>query len=343
MKILCALSGIEFSCDHFPATLHSRESYHPVFDIPQKKLLSYAKRWAEGELTPTDSYLLFLALLNSTGQIEFRVPAQRTTLGDSIIAQHMEELIQIIGKINVLNPASHAIPKFVISPDTKTLETAHYWIAAWEDCYQEFVSGGIEYRKAKKLADREVSLTRLIRGAEKESNYASSLAEWATIAGDFPDSQLHNTSIGRVTLSDYWKTIIRKCCRAESIFSIPESDLQELIEHCEENINHGSIFSHALMTLLRTGRDRQKNFLGLGDIDIRSGTYQLLSEDETVEDANKLAMIQSAPLEEPKLTAYPNKLAYLKAKAKWDMAQEHQKNQVGAADESTNNFKLENL
>mgnify|MGYP000735790344 CR=1 FL=1 len=54
-KILCAYSGIEFSCEHFPITLHARESYHPIFNVPQKKLLSYLGKWAGNELTPTDN------------------------------------------------------------------------------------------------------------------------------------------------------------------------------------------------------------------------------------------------------------------------------------------------
>jgi len=327
MKILCALSGVQFTCEHFPASLDAREACHPIFYIPQKRLLGYAAKWAAGELTSTDSYLLFLALLNSTDQVEFRVPAQRTSHGDSIIAQYMEDLIHIIGKINIIKHPNFHIPKFVISPETKTLETAHYWIVVWENCYKDFLSGDASYRKSRKLADRETALTKLLRSAEKESTYASSLAEWAAIAGDFPNSQIHATPIGAVNLSEYWKCIIRKCCRSESIFQIPEKDLQELIEHCEENIDHGSIFSHALMKLLRNGRTKQKNFLGFGDLDIRSGTYKLLSDEDTVEDANKLAMIQSAPTEEPHLAAYPNRLAFLKAKAKWDMAQNYQKTQ----------------
>ena len=112
MKILCSKSGIEFTAEHFPGTFFSRELSHPIFSLEQKKLLSYTGKWAAGELTPTDSYLLFLALLNSSEQIQFRTSCKRTPLTNSIVANNMEYLVRTVIKLNAIRTPGTLFPYF---------------------------------------------------------------------------------------------------------------------------------------------------------------------------------------------------------------------------------------
>ena len=63
MKYQCAYSNLQLNVDYFPGFISTTETIHPIFHIPQKKLLSYLGKWSSGELTETDSYLLFLAIL----------------------------------------------------------------------------------------------------------------------------------------------------------------------------------------------------------------------------------------------------------------------------------------
>src|SRR6476659_7008978 len=114
MKILCAYSSLEFNVDHFPGYLDSMESHHPVFDIPQKKLLCYTGKWASGALTLTDSYLLFLALLKSSDRVDFRVPVFRNEKTDSIVARNMEYLVRTIIKLNAVHNRSEVFPHYAI-------------------------------------------------------------------------------------------------------------------------------------------------------------------------------------------------------------------------------------
>lgn len=320
MKILCAYSGIEFECSHFPGTFYSRESYHPVFNLPQKKLLAYTGKWAGGELTPTDSYLLFLAILKSSDLIDFRVPVFRSEKTDSIVANNMEYLIRTVIKLNTVSTPSVCFPHFVITPETRFLTNIFHWIEAWEEKFLEFQSGVLKGMDDRKLVQRENALQRMIKNPHKHiREYSDKIAEWASIAGAFP-SFLTKTPFNttEVPLSSYWKTIIARCAKEEYLFSIPKNDLLELIEHCEDNIPIGSIYSNALFTLLRKALDKQANFLGLGDLDIRTN-YSILTESDTVESANLKALIDSAPTEEPRPEQYPSKFQYLKAKLRWDM------------------------
>jgi hypothetical protein len=322
MKILCSLSGIEFQCEHFPAYLSSREVSHPIFSLPQKKLISYLGKWAAGELTPTDSYLLFLATLNSSSLVEFRVPAARNPETDAIIAQNMEALAKAVTKLNTVTNPAIVFPRYVISPETKFLQNVKHWIENWEEAFQDFQDGYSKEYDSRKLMTREAALERLIKNPHLPlSAYASKLADWAAVAGNFPTyTTISPFSPIKISMADYWKEIIQKCSKEESLFSVPAIDVQDLLDHCETNISIGSIYSNALFKVLRHAIERQKNFLFLGDSDLTRGKYRILSSEDTTESANIKAMIDSAPDHEPKIEEYPNKLAFLKAKLRWQMA-----------------------
>jgi hypothetical protein len=331
MHILCAISGVEFKVEHFPGSLSARECYHPIFCITQKKLLQFTHKWANRELTPTDKYLLFLALLHSTDLVEWRVPAQRNNNTDSVIEQNMESLVQIVGKINLINHPAFVLPRVAITPETKSLQNVHWWIQNWEESYIAFLSGYKDQERKRKILDREERLLRLIRDENKPiSHYARILADWAESAGAFPQ-YLTSVDGRKMPINEYWKNIIVACCREEKIFLIPKDHIELLLSYCEENIDAGSTYAYTLFDLLRAGLRKQNNYLGLGDIDLQSTTYRILPSETSIEDANKLAMIDSAPVEKPIEANYPSKLAYLRAKIKWDMKQEYQEQQIVVA------------
>jgi hypothetical protein len=317
------MSGLEFDCDHFPGTFYSKELNHPIFYIPQKRLLSYTGKWAAGELTKTDAYLLFLAILNSSEQVTFRVPVFRTPMTDSIVASNMEYLIRTVIKLNTIRtPGSH-FPSFVISPDTKNLANVRYWIELWDKSYKDFQDGYRSAHDSSKLIKREAALQRMIKNPHKKlREYAYQIADWAIIAGDFPKFEIINpfsSKKTKIALAEYWKEIIIRCTRDEQLFSIPDNDLEELLNHCNDNIPIGSIYSNALFKALRHGLAKKKNFLGLGDYDLKS-KFAFIDDPKDVETANMRALIDSAPTELPRPEQYPTHFAYMKAKMRWDMS-----------------------
>lgn len=328
MKVICGLSSVEFRVEHIPLGLQSRETYHPIFDATIDQISRcIATNWPE-KLTPTESYLCYLALLKSTGKLNFYLPAIRSTKTDAVIAQNMEYLLRVVSAISAIQTPGLELPSFVLTPETRTLENSHYWLESWQKSIEDFYSGNKAAQLHDRIVTKEMVMERLIKDPSKTpSNYANILADWAELAGEFPQFTV-TISGEETTCSAYWKQIIRRCSRAESLFSIDDSDLQELIEHCEDNIDHGSIYSATLMRVLRDARDRKKSYLGLGDLDITSSTYRILSDSDTAERANILAMIDSAPSEKPIESNYPSKIAYLRALFKWQAAQEHAK-QIG--------------
>lgn len=328
MKILCSKSGIHFTCEHFPAYIHSRETHHPIFDISQKELIQYIKKWASNELTETDSYLYYLALLNSTSLVQWRVPAQKTEITKSLIANNMDYLIQTISKMNCITSPVFK-PAFVaISPETKTLENSMHWIHMWNESADRFVSdyssAFADERMKERINARETILYKLLHDPNKpESIVASHLAEWADDAGGFPTHLI--TINGRsIQMNEYWKEIIRACVKSDAMFAINDLHLDKLLEYCEENIDAGSVYGHRLFKFLRRGEEVKQAFSDFADVDLTGmPKFRILDASSSVEDANKLAMIDSAPLEEPKSSNYPDKISYLRAKAKYDLARNY--------------------
>ena len=253
MKAICALSGIQFHCDHFPATVSSQDLAHPLFYVRPDKLLSYVDTiWQEGGLTTVDSYLLFLALLESTNQIEWRVPVHRTERTDSIVANNMERLSRLCLKIRNLPNKAKVLPFFSISKESNTLDNIASWLESWEDALADYIKGYKSASELQRKVELEAYLERLIKDKNKDAgSYSQSLASWADIAGNFPRGLTPLPNGQTLPLNVYWKQIITRCCRDDSIFTIAEADLSELIAHCEEEIPHGSIYAHVLMKMLR--------------------------------------------------------------------------------------------
>jgi hypothetical protein len=322
-KIICAYSGVEFSCEHLPFSIASKEVTHPLFQIPKKKLLSLASHWSAGKLSHTESYLLYLSLFNSTSLIDWRHPVSYTDKTASIIYNNMEQLLHIIGKIDVINHPSFVLPHFAITPDTANLENSYYWIQVWNQNYNDWSDNIKSHSNDRELYRREKSLEKLIKTSHRSiEDFPKILAQWARSAGNFPEYKISLRGL-QIPLADYWESIIIKCAKEDTIFQIPESDLIELIDHCEDNIVlEGSIHAMALMKYLRKAQKMQVNYLGLGDIDLASkeGTaYRILKPTESAADANIQNMIDTAPDSEPDRKDYPNLIAFIRAKARWNI------------------------
>lgn len=324
MRILCAYSSIEFRVEHISFGLQSRESYHPIFDAKSSKLIEYiTTHWPE-KTPPIESYLCYIALLRSTDRLAFHVPAIRTNKTDAVIAQNMESLLRTVQNINKIQVPGLQLPSFVISPETRSLENSHFWIEAWNSALSDFYDGHKRSNLHEMIVTKEQVMERFIKDPSKSpSNYANTLADWAALAGSFPVTETVPYNGEQVTLSEYWKTLIRKCARAEALFSIDDVDLQDLIDHCEDKIDQGSIHTYTLMKVLRDARDRKKTYLGLGDLDISTSTYRILSDSDSAERANILAMIDSAPSDKPIASNYPSKIAFLRAQFKWQASQDY--------------------
>ena len=320
MKILCSKSGIEFRCDHIPLYLTSGEVHHPIFNLPLPKLFRLYPKWQGKELTKTDSFLLFAALLNATELVEFRCHIYQRPNTDQIVASNMTALFQTIGNIMTIKNPRFAVPRFVISKETRDLENVRYWIEAWQSAYQDFLDGMRQYDIRTKLQKKAEGLEKLIKNPSlNPARYAHFLAAWAAEAGQFPTFDIRLPDGTDISLSEYWQEIIIKCHTETEIISIPRKDLDELLEHCEENLDAGSIQAHQVFTTLKTGKQVHEGFFGLG-----SPTFTILNDGDSVEQSNLTLLLQSAPVEPPKRIDYPSEFKFIQAKMKYRLWLESQ-------------------
>lgn len=313
MRVYCKYSGIEYEVPNFAKL--KLEGVHPLFYATTKQLLSRTTDWAAGRLNEQERRILFLAILHSTDLVEFRATAQP---GDNIVQLNMESLIRFVGWQNAVSNPAIAFPRFVISHDTKDLSNFKHWMTAWYDAKKDFEDGYKSYAQGTKLRNREVALERLIKNAQKEtSDYSRLLAMWAMDAANVPQS-----------LHEYWTELFQ--LKGLQIYQARPADLDEVKEHMEEYLEHGSIYANATLRHVRILCAKNKaglNYgLGIPDEELEKLDLQSISdspytivEDEVMTYNTKLGAA-GAPTEEPNPTAFPSRLAYLRAKAAWTLA-----------------------
>lgn len=329
--IICAYSGLELHINHFPVSLTNRESHHPIFDAPQKTLFAYASKWAHHELTATDSYLLFTALLKSSNRVHFRVAARYSPgASDSVVANNMEKLLICLSRMNSINVAGEVFAAVAISNESANMENAKYWIQSWLDNYEDFKENYSFAANVKKLSQRELALERMIKSPHRDvSYYAGDLAKWASLAGNFPHGTTEVDGL-QVPISDYWENIIIAAAN-KRFFTIPRHDLEECIEHCEENIDPGSIYHHKLLSVLREAKSYLAGFLGdisgVGKKRVPIWNFPgkepgaAAEDDEDIFAANLDIVVANAPATIPVRGMFPTNMAYLRAKIQYDAAQ----------------------
>ncbi len=319
-RITCSKSGVIFQVEHMPTSLPQGSYTHPMFHVPQHRLISLAGNWAAQKLTSTESYLLYLALLDSTGLIQWRTQASYHHGMDAIVQSNMESLLSIISKINIIHHPSFTLPSFSINQSTCSLTNSYHWIQAWIENYTEWYDGQRESRIREALSDREAALQRLIKSSTPTEAYAKTLASWAATAGSFPTFDItHPISHQPIPLADYWKQIITTIANEDKLYRYPRKDIVELIEDCEENIMHGNIYAHSLMKYLRRGLVAHDDYLGFGESPLQTTFTVLPPGQASVYQINKSALINTAPEEEPKKHQYPTTSAWLKAYTRWKL------------------------
>ena len=310
-RIHCAISGLTFSCEHVPLVLTERDGYfHPIFALPYRKLYGLYSKHCAGHLTVTDSYLLFLAFLHSTDQIEWRAPCSlnpRDKGTISFVENNIQQLIRVIESTNCISIPSFKQPSFVVDCDNSQLSQVPNWIAAWNRNIRDFKEGYASVKLQEDLQKLENKLSYYLKSGINPENYSFAVASWACKAAEFPPNK-----------AEAWCKLIRSCFNSAKMFSIPMSEIREVKEYCEENIEAGSIHFHALMSTLREGSTRHTDFLGLSTPN--SLGYTLLPAETSKNQVEVEAIIAKAPIEEPIRIDYSSDIEFLKAKIAYKLA-----------------------
>ena len=142
-RITCAISGIRFNASYLDdlSISHTAGYFHPVFALPYSSLHHLYSKHCKGELSPNDSYLLFLAFLHSSDQIEWLVPASLNPNNNStksMIENNLAQLITVLEKSGIISHPSFKQPSFKVTAEGSLLQQIPSWIKAWQSNIKDF-------------------------------------------------------------------------------------------------------------------------------------------------------------------------------------------------------------
>jgi hypothetical protein len=292
-----------------------------VFALSYTQLHALYSQHCKGQLPAKDSYLLFLAFLNSSDQIDWQHPVTLDPNKDStkkLIENYLAQLVSVLEKTGLIRHPSFSQPSFKVTLHTAYLEQIPCWIEAWQDNIDSFYTGRADLKTQQDLQAVENRLSRLILSGEKPEKFAHVIANWANQAAIFPE----------IKAELYMKTI-RSCFNINKMFNTPLPLLKEIKDCCECNIEVGSIHFHTLMHVLKEGIARHVDYLGgsslalgytLLDSPIGQKPTVAMRQAEAKTDDDLLALAANAPSEEPKAADYDSSLELLKAKLAYRVA-----------------------
>lgn len=312
-KVTCAISGIPYTTTHFSnlTVSHTEGMVHPIFAMPRSTLYPLYTQHCKGQLSDTDSYLLFLAFFHSSGQVTWKYPASldpKSPEASRLIETNFSSLLRVLEQSDLISHPSFEQPSFAVYYDNSSMAHLSNWILAWEKNINHFYSYRASQDEIDAMQKLENKLTWHILSGESPEKYARVIANWAAKAGEFPPE-----------VTPLWKETIISCFNATKMFNTPLTLLNEIKEHIELNVEVGSIHFHTLYKVINEGIAKHADFLGgaslgytiLPSLDDDLGSSNLSEQKGTA----KLATIASnAPDKPPVATDYPTSLAYLKAR-----------------------------
>jgi hypothetical protein len=313
--LTCAISGLNIEIPHFSDLYISQNKgyFHPIFAASHHQLLKLYNLHCRNMLTAKESYLLFLAFLNYTEQVEWKHPVVRNpndTATIALVNNNFAQLLGVIAQTDSIKHPSFKQPSYIIHSDNAHLVQIPNWIQAWKDNISKFYSSYASARERDDLTKLENKLSKLILIGEKPENYSAIVADWA-----------HQTAVFPYSKAEKYKKIIRTCFNSHKMFYTALADIREVKDYCETNIDADSIHFHALMSALKQGIHNHINYLGGSPLSLG---YTILSSERVTDkeltnskDTSATLinnLITNAPTKEPIESDYPDKLAFIKAK-----------------------------
>jgi len=319
-NITCAISGIRFSCSGLDSISipHTAGYFHPVFALEHKELHSLYSSHCRGKLTAKDSYLLFMALVHSSGHIDWKHPATidpNSPKTISLIENNLSQMLSILSQTDAIRHPSFQQPKFKVTYENCHLIQIPNWIEAWQDNIDDFKYGRADLKQQQDLQEVENSLSKLILSGDSPERYAHVIANWASQAAEFPADK-----------DELYQKTIRSCFNITKMFNTPLALLKEIKDYCECNIEAGSIHFHSLSAVLKEGISRNLDYLGGSSLAL--GYTLLPSEDmspackkaELKNQAEVAALAAKAPETKPVRADYATSLDFLKAELAYRVA-----------------------
>lgn len=338
MKLICPLTNVSYGTSIGYG--HGRAP-HPVFYIPLKSLIQqHLHPYYERQLSNVEIHLFGCALLHKLPVI-WEVPLDEAKCA-KVWPQVIEKLSALCMRLDTRR--IEEMPQYHITKDNNTLHNLRYYIESIDDTIEELEGDG-DYRNTYIQRNAENTITRMLlqclNKSEKKHALPKLMADWALEIGRFPTDNvtlLHNdNSTTKVPMCEHWHGIIMRIFGTNDpvdilTTEITAGDIEELIEHCETNIEVGTIIANALLRKLRDAKEVLDEFrspasvrnIKIAETRDADALAILLSEENGPQGFKSVRINESAettptsaPTSEPLRKDYPSMGAYLAAKIKW--------------------------
>lgn len=318
MKLYCPRSAISYTCN---VGYGHGTVIHPTFAIPIKALIkANLAPFVENKLTPEQIHLFGCALLAKLPVI-WEAPLRLDQWADSWLGI-IENLATVAMRYDDRNREN--LPRFRITKETAQPQPIRAYISEFNRAITSLKeSSAYESSFIKDRAEEAIlRILRLSLGNTRESNKLPTLiSQWAATVGNFPRTEIPINDSGlRMSLREYWKGIIEQIFQAKSPLevlgdNVELEDIKELLEHCEQNIEVGTLHSLVLLKKLRTCAEVLQEFRPRKVVTRDSGgIVSNLLEDSAPEKEYQEG--------EPKASDYRSIAAYLAAKKQWSVQHE---------------------
>jgi len=308
MKITCKISGVELARYQHFAGLHVVD-VHPIFEMPARVIWRMVPSFNTEKITGIEKKLLFLALANTTGLLQFRVPAIPSA---KIVVQNFPVLADMAGWIHQLQAPGVRFPQYIVRKGTEDMANIKLWLEALMAVREEFYDGKAkqEHKQRMLRLQAKIELGVKYEALGQDGAISKAVAEWALDAAEVP-----------VATRDAWFKLL--ITPRERMYNKSESEIIALIEHFELYLPHGSIAAHVAMKRARELLEHKADSMGF--YEILDGDYDPDGHPSYNKEVSQTPMAQAAfmdaPTEEPVRGAYASAVAYSIARARWVLAQ----------------------
>lgn len=298
MLVICPKTSIEFTAAGFNKFHINGE--HPLFSADYETLLRVVESWRDGHLNVSERRVLFVALLNSTGLVEFKCPA---TPSDEVVQKHMEFLVATSSwkhDIGSRIPLAHV----AINHSTRELKDIRVWLSNWNNTQREATTVA-HMQSVRDKVEKSAQKIRKLMQADREDTelYAKHLAKWFLEASAAP-----------VSLHEYWTELF--LLRGLAVFNASITDLEEVIEHMEDHVPMNSSYAMAAYRHVKKIHTLAKGGILAALTSHSSGETYSIVHDKIEEDNIAIATADISE-DEPVEKEFTSKVSYLVARAKW--------------------------
>lgn len=270
MKLHCPISGLYYSAPYLHYAPYTTTATHPSLTLNDKQLLALLEQSDAPEnigLDTTDQrvsyYLLHIAMLA-------RLPVQFRTAVDFQAAyphlvQHSQALRHAV--VHTISVPTHELPGYAVTKTNADLANLGSYLDSIHDAMRYRIRTNRERARIERIAAQEQKLDRLIYAQSRYqiNQLAKMLPDWADQAtGGFPTFIITLPSGDTMPLALAWKRAITLSITGEHyrlIGMYRKQDIEELIEHLEDNLELGTPYCAKLLRALRTSLDVIKDFM----------------------------------------------------------------------------------